>query len=115
MISSIFGSFTDAPGGMKEELQEVTVSLGAEYWYRRIFALRGGYFNESQNKGNRKYFSAGVGIKIKTCTIDLSYLVPVQQNNPLANTIRLSVLFNLNRILKSSGQQESPGKTDGVK
>ncbi len=115
VISSIFGSFTDAPGGMKEELQEVTVSLGAEYWYRRIFALRGGYFNESQNKGNRKYFSAGVGIKIKTCTIDLSYLVPVQQNNPLANTIRLSVLFNLNRILKSSGQQESPGKTDGVK
>jgi hypothetical protein len=115
VISSIFGSFTDAPGGYKEELQEVTVSLGAEYWYRKIFAIRGGYFNESQNKGNRKYFSAGVGVKIKTCNIDLSYLVPVQQNNPLANTIRVTVLFNLNRILKSSGSQEPHGDPNRVK
>jgi hypothetical protein len=105
VISSIFGSFGDAPGGMKEELQEITWSLGAEYWYKRRFALRGGYFNESQNKGNRKYFSAGVGVKIKTCNIDLSYLIPVQKNNPLANTIRLSVLFNINRILQSADKQ----------
>jgi hypothetical protein len=106
VISSIFGSFGDAPGGMKEELQEITWSLGAEYWYKRRFALRGGYFNESQNKGNRKYFSAGVGVKIKTCNIDLSYLIPVQKNNPLANTIRLTVLFNINRILQSADKQK---------
>jgi len=113
-ISSIFGSFGDAPGGMKEELQEITWSLGAEYWYRRKFALRGGYFNESQNKGNRKYFSAGVGVKIKTFNIDLSYLIPVQKNNPLANTIRLSVLFNLNRILQPANKQAPQEKRDGV-
>ena len=106
VISSVFGSFSDAPGGLSEELREITVSLGAEYWYRKRFAVRGGYFNESQNKGNRKYFSAGLGIKIKSCNIDLSYLIPERKNNPLANTIRLTVLFNLNRILKSNDKEE---------
>ena len=115
VISSIFGSFSDAPGGLKEELQEITLSFGAEYWYRKKFAVRGGYFNESQHKGNRKYFSAGLGIKIKSCNIDLSYLIPVHKNNPLANTIRLSVLFNLNRILQSTEKQALQEKSDGVK
>ncbi len=100
VISSIFGSFSDAPGGMKEELQEITLSVGAEYWYKKKFAVRGGYFNESQFKGNRKYFSTGLGIKIKTCNVDISYLIPLQKNNPLASTIRLTVLFNINRIMQ---------------
>ena len=100
MISSIFGSFSDAPGGLKEELQEVTVSLGAEYWYKRQFAVRGGYFNESQYKGNRKYFTAGVGVKLNVASIDISYLIPVLHNNPLSNTIRFTLLFNIDSFLK---------------
>ena len=97
VISSIFGSFGDAPGGMKEELQEFTLSFGAEYWYRRQFAVRAGYFNESQNKGNRKYATVGAGVKLNIAAIDFSYVVPVERNNPLANTIRFSLLFNMDR------------------
>lgn len=100
VISSIFGSFSDAPGGMKEEFQEVTVSLGAEYWYKRQFAIRGGYFNESQYKGNRKYFTAGVGVKLNIAAIDIAYMIPAEHNNPLSNTIRFSLLFNMDSFLK---------------
>lgn len=100
VISSVFGSFTDAPGGMKEELQEVTISLGAEYWYKKQFAVRGGYFNESQYKGNRKYFTAGVGVKLNIASIDIAYMIPVVHNNPLANTIRFTLLFNMDSFLK---------------
>jgi len=100
VISSIFGSFTDAPGGMKEELQEVTVSVGAEYLYRKQFAVRAGYFNESQYKGNRKYFTAGVGIKLNIAAIDVSYVIPVEHNNPLANTVRFTMLFDVESFLK---------------
>ena len=94
-ISSIFSSFGDAPGGMKEELQEINYSLGAEYWYDRKFAVRTGYFNENQYKGNRKFFSTGLGVKMNVCTIDFAYLIPVNQNNPLANTVRFTLHFNL--------------------
>jgi hypothetical protein len=100
VISSIFGSFTDAPGGLKEEIQEITVSAGAEYWYRKQFAVRAGYFNESQYKGNRKYFTAGVGIKLNIAAIDVSYVIPVEHNNPLANTVRFTMLFNVESFLK---------------
>ena len=100
VISSIFGSFTDAPGGLKEEIQEITVSMGAEYWYQRLFAVRGGYFNESQYKGNRKYFTAGVGVKLNIAAIDVSYVIPVEHNNPLANTMRFTILFNVESFLK---------------
>ena len=100
VISSIFGSFNDAPGGMKEELQEITVSLGAEYWYRKQFAVRSGYFNESPYKGNRKYATVGVGVKLYVAGIDVSYVVPVERNNPLANTVRFTLLFNMDSFLK---------------
>ncbi len=100
VISSIFGSFGDAPGGMKEELQEFTISTGAEYWYKKQFAVRAGYFNEAQNKGNRKYFTAGVGVKMNIAAIDFSYVIPTQRNNPLANTIRFTLLFNVDSFLK---------------
>lgn len=104
VISSIFGSFTDAPGGLKEEIQEITVSAGAEYWYRKQFAVRAGYFNESQYKGNRKYFTAGVGIKLNIAAIDVSYVIPVERNNPLANTVRFTMLFNVESFLKRKQQ-----------
>ena len=100
VINSIFSSFTDAPGGLKEELQEITISTGVEYWYNKQFALRAGYFNEAQNKGNRKFFTAGVGVKMNIAAIDFSYVIPVQRNNPLANTIRFTLLFDVNSFIK---------------
>jgi hypothetical protein len=100
VISSIFSSFNDAPGGMSEELKEITVSVGAEYWYRKAFAVRGGYFNESEYKGNRKYATVGVGVKLYVAGIDVSYVIPVQRNNPLANTVRFTLLFNMDSFLK---------------
>ncbi len=100
VIGSVFSSFTDAPGGFKEEMQEFSVSVGAEYWYNRQFALRMGYFNEAQNKGNRKFFTAGVGVKMNIAAIDFSYVIPVQRNNPLANTIRFTLLFDVDSFNK---------------
>jgi len=94
VISALFSSFSDAPGGIKEEMQEVAISTGLEYWYNRRFALRAGYFNEAQNKGNRKFFTAGAGVRMNFCSVDFSYLMPVNQNNPLANTIRFTILFD---------------------
>lgn len=108
VIGALFSSFTDAPGGLKEELQEYTISTGLEYWYNKRFALRTGYFNEAQNKGNRKFFTTGVGVKMKLCSVDLSYLIPVNQNNPLANTIRFTILFDADSFKKEKkpiGQQ----------
>lgn len=100
IISSVFTSFTDAPGGFKEEMQEINYSLCVEYWYNRKFAGRCGYFNENAYKGNRKFFSTGIGVKMNICSIDVAYLIPVNQNNPLANTIRFSLLFDLSRFQK---------------
>jgi len=100
VISSIFGSFSDAPGGFKEELREFTISTGAEYWYNKQFALRTGYFYEPQNKGNRKFFTAGVGVKMNVAAIDFSYVLPVHRNSPLANTIRFTVLFDVDSFSK---------------
>lgn len=96
-ISAIFSSFGDAPGGGKEELQEVNYSAGIEYWYNQKFAIRTGYFNENQYKGNRKFFSTGLGVKMNVCSIDFAYMLPINQNNPLANTIRFTLLFDLGR------------------
>ena len=104
VISSIFSSFTDAPGGLKEELQEINFSTGVEYWYNHQFAVRAGYFSESEFKGNRKFFSTGLGIKMNICSIDFSYLVPIHQNNPLANTIRFTLLFDVKSFNKSKRQ-----------
>lgn len=88
-------SFYDAPGGFKEELNEIMVSLGLEYMYRDQFAIRAGYFHEAENKGNRKYFTLGVGIKLNVFGLDFSYLAPTTgQNNPLANTVRFTLSFD---------------------
>ncbi len=100
VTKAMFQSFYDAPGGFKEELQEIRYSLGAEYWYANQFAIRGGYFHEHENKGNRKLFTAGVGLKFNMFTLDASYIIPVVQNNPLANTIRFSLAFDLDAVFK---------------
>lgn len=87
----IIQSFYDAPGGWEEELHEIKYNIGAEYWYANQFAVRAGYFHEHETKGNRKYFTLGAGLKLNVFTIDFSYLVPLKQNNPLANTVRFTL------------------------
>ena len=99
-IAGIFSSFTDAPGGLSEELKEITFSVGAEYWYNKQFALRAGYFYEDASKGNRKYFTAGAGLKMNVFALDFSYLLPVAQNNPLANTLRFTLSFDFDAFKK---------------
>lgn len=93
---AILHSFYDAPGGIKEEFREITYSFGTEYWYNNQFALRAGYFHENETKGNRKYFTAGAGFKLRGFTLDFSYLMPVVQNHPLARTLRFSLSFDSN-------------------
>ena len=97
LLSGIFGSFSDAPDGFREEMQEVMISFGMEYLYNDVFALRTGYFYENPNKGGRRYFTMGVGINYKQLGFDFSYLVPQQQNHPLAETLRLSLSYNIPR------------------
>lgn len=96
--SGIFKSFSDAPDGFSEELEEVTWALGAEYVYQDAFMLRTGYFNESEEKGSRRFFTLGAGFKFKATQIDLSYLFSTAQvRNPLENTLRFSLTFNLGK------------------
>jgi hypothetical protein len=101
VISGILGSFSDAPGGFSEEMKEITISSGLEYWYNNLFAIRTGYFNESKMKGNRKYMTAGIGLKYQVFTLDVAYLVPFEQNNPLAETLRFSLSFNFEKATES--------------
>ena len=98
VVSSWFGSFGDAPGGFKEELKEFTVSAGAEFWYKNQFAIRAGYFFEDKTKGNRRYFTTGIGVKYNIFGLNFSYLLPSGSGvtqNPLSNTLRFSILFDL--------------------
>lgn len=99
---AIFQSFYDAPGGFKEELHELMYATGLEYWYNNQFAIRGGYFHENQSKGNRKYFTAGAGFRLKVFTLDFSYLMPLAQNHPLARTLRFSISFDFNALRNAS-------------
>lgn len=97
VIQGALQSFMDAPGGFTEELQEVQLSLGAEYWYAETFAVRAGYFYEHGNKGGRKYATVGVGIRYTSFSGDFSYLIPTTtiSTNPLANTIRISLGWDM--------------------
>lgn len=97
-IAGIFKSFGDAPGGMSEELKEIMWSIGAEYTYNNQFFVRGGYFNENELKGNRKYFTMGVGFKLNIFQLDASYLISSAQTNPLDQTLRFTLGFDLNGI-----------------
>jgi len=91
---AIFQSFADAPGGFKEELNEISYSFGMEYWYNKQFAIRGGYFHEHASKGNRKYFTAGAGFRMSVFSLDFSYLMPLINNHPLGRTLRFSLSFD---------------------
>lgn len=97
-ISGIFKSFSDAPGGFKEELQEIQWSVGAEYVYHDQFTLRAGYHHESENKGNRKYFTVGGGFRMNVFSLDVGYVISTAQSNPLDQTLRFSLAFDMDGI-----------------
>ena len=98
VVSGIFQSFGDAPGGFSEEMREINYSIGTEYWYEDQFAVRAGYFNEHNTKGGRKFFTFGSGVKYNVFALDFSYLInasrAINGNNPLANTMRFTLIFD---------------------
>jgi hypothetical protein len=104
LLSGIFSSFGDAEDGFSEEIKEVTLSAGAEYWYNDTFSARLGYFYESADKGNRKYLTMGLGFRYQVFGIDFAYLIPKEQEHPLAETLRFTLLFNFD---KNKQQEES--------
>ncbi len=108
-LSGTLGSFTDAPDGFKEELQEFTISPGLEYWYNNLFAARAGYFYENKNKGGRQYFTLGAGIRYSKLGLDFAYLIPKQQQNqsPLAETLRFTLHFNFGEVEDNSVTPDS--------
>ena len=97
-IKGIFQSFSDAPGGFKEEMQEVQWSVGAEYVYHDQFSLRAGYHHESENKGNRKYFTVGGGFRMSVFSLDVGYVISTARSNPLDQTLRFTLAFDMDGI-----------------
>ncbi len=108
IIQGMTQSFSDAPGGFKEELREINISTGLEYWYDKQFAVRAGYFHENQYKGNRKYATFGVGIRYNVFTIDAAYLVSFGQRNPLDNTIRFTLGLDFEALKSGGNEREQP-------
>lgn len=100
IVSAMLGSFGDAPGGFAEEIREIAIGTGAEYWYDNMFAVRGGYFHESTTKGGRQYVSLGLGIKYSVIGLDFAYLVATTRNSPLANSLRFSLNVNIEKPSK---------------
>lgn len=108
-LNGIFRSFNDAPGGIKEELKEITWALGFEYTFAETLAMRTGYFNESEEKGSRRYMTFGAGLELNGITIDISYLSSTSKiRNPLENTLRFSLSFNFDGFSKGSEVEEVP-------
>lgn len=108
-FNGIFKSFNDAPGGTQEELKEITWALGLEYLFAKTLALRTGYFNESEEKGSRRYLTFGTGFKLNGTEIDISYLSSISKiRNPLENTLRFSLSFNFDGSSRATDEQDVP-------
>jgi hypothetical protein len=107
VVKGMIQSFYDAPYGFKEELDEITLGIAAEYWYNKLFAIRMGYFYESKYKGNRQYVNFGAGLRYNVFGLDFSYLVPIQNNNPLQNTLQFTLLFNFDPAKKTQQSSQS--------
>ncbi len=97
-ITGIFKSFSDAPNGFKEELEEIQWSVGAEYTYHDQFSIRAGYHHEAENKGNRKYFTVGAGFRMNVFSLDAGYVISTAKNNPLDQTLRFTLAFDMDGI-----------------
>lgn len=104
VAAGMFNSFSDAPGGFNEELKEINIATGLEYWYDQQFAFRAGYFYEHELKGNRKYFTLGAGLKYNVFGLDFAYLIPTDQRNPLENTLRFTLTFDFNSLKKATDE-----------
>lgn len=105
IVPGMFGSFTDAPDGFSEEMREFTHSIGMEYWYDKLVAFRAGYFYEAPSKGNRQFVSLGAGLRYNVFGIDFAYLIPTIQQHPLQNTLRFTLIFDLDSF-KSMNKAE---------
>lgn len=105
-IAGIFKSFTDAPGGFKEELREITWSVGAEYSYNNQFFLRAGYFYENEYKGNRQYFGIGAGFSLNVVRLDASYMLATAQTSPLDQTLRFTLTFDMDGLRDLLGKKK---------
>ena len=103
-ISGIFKSFSDAPGGFKEELKEINFSVGAEYNYNQQFFVRAGYFYENPDKGNRQYFGFGAGFSLNVVQLDASYMIATAQSSPLDQTLRFSLTFDMDGLKSLLGR-----------
>jgi hypothetical protein len=110
-VQGMIQSFSDAPGGWKEELKEINRSIAIEYWYDKQFALRAGYFHEPSTKGNRQYMTMGAGIKYNVFGLDFAYLISFQQRNPLDNTLRFTLSFDFEAFKKQ--KQDNGNGNDG--
>ncbi|MDE6134886.1 MAG: PorV/PorQ family protein, partial [Muribaculaceae bacterium] len=104
-ITGIFKSFSDAPGGVSEELKEISLSLGAEYSYNQQFFLRAGYYYENANKGNRKYFGVGAGFSLNVVRLDASYMMATAQTSPLDQTLRFTLTFDMDGLRELVGKR----------
>lgn len=104
-ITGIFKSFSDAPGGMKEELREISFSLGAEYSYNQQFFLRAGYFYQNPNKGNLQYFGLGAGFALNVLRLDASYMLAASQTSPLDQTLRFTLTFDMDGLKEIFGKK----------
>ncbi len=107
VVKGMVQSFYDAPGGFNEEMREFSFAFGTEYWYNKVFALRGGFFYEDKTKGNRKFASLGAGLRYNVFGLDFSYLIPVNSKtstgtNPLSNTLRFALTFDLGKLPKKN-------------
>jgi hypothetical protein len=103
-VQGIIQSWYDAPYGFSEEMREWAIAFGLEYWYAKQFALRGGFFYEDKTKGNRKFFTVGAGLRYSVFGLDLSYLIPLEQQNPLENTLRFTLYFNFDPAKQASSK-----------
>jgi hypothetical protein len=102
LLQGMFGSFADAPNGLREELQEIMMAMGLEYWYENKLAFRTGYFHESNYKGGRRYMTFGTGFRYQVFGLDIAYLVPFAVDHPLSETLRVSLVFDWSNLTQSN-------------
>jgi hypothetical protein len=107
IAEGMLGSFDDAPGGAKEEFQEINYAFGLEYWYNHLFSVRAGYFYESPTKGNRQFFTLGAGVKYNVFGLDFAYLIPTEQRNPLENTLRFTLTFDFDAFKAQNAESKT--------
>jgi len=100
VVQGMIQSWYDAPGGFSEEMREWAIAFGLEYWYAKQFSVRTGFFYEDATKGNRKFFTVGAGLRYSVFGLDLSYLIPMEQQHPLENTLRFTLFFNFDPTAK---------------